>query len=83
MKIDIATLIAKIEDEFDELPKGVLLPDSEFKKVVNWSSINAVVVTTMIEFEFGVLILPNEMFEIKTVTDLFELIKSKQQSGTT
>jgi acyl carrier protein len=76
--IDINDLISKIETEFDDLTKGILLPESEFKKVINWSSINAVVITAMIEFEYGVLILPDEMFTTNTITELFELINRKR-----
>lgn len=70
-------LIEKIEQEFDDLPKGALKPDSIFKNVLNWNSINAVVVTTMIEFEFGVLISPEEMKSAQTIADLTVVINNK------
>ncbi|MFN8287500.1 MAG: acyl carrier protein [Chitinophagales bacterium] len=70
-------LIEKIELEFDDLPKNSLRTDSKFRDKLNWNSINAVVVTTMIEFEFGVFISPEEMKTAETIADLTALINHK------
>ncbi len=74
MKIE--DLIAKTEYEY-EMPQGTLHEDSAFKSVINWSSINAVVMTTMIEFEFGIILSTEELNKASTMLDLFKLIKMK------
>ena len=73
----ITEFIKKIEQEYDDIPAGMLRPDSKFKETINWSSINAVVFSTMIEYEYHVMITSEEFNTVSTVTELFELIGKK------
>ena len=75
----VAEFIKKIEQEYDDIPVGILKPDSKFKETINWSSINAVVFSTMIEFEYHVMITSEEFKTVSTITELFDLIGKKHK----
>ncbi|MES2619864.1 MAG: hypothetical protein V4615_03355 [Bacteroidota bacterium] len=76
--MEVAAFIKKVEQEYDEMPVGLLKPDSKFKEIINWSSINSVVFATMIEFEYHVMVTSEELNSVNTITELFELIVKKQ-----
>lgn len=71
----------KIQLEFDHIPQGSLTVDSDFKEAIRWSSMNSVILITMVELEFGVLLTPQELKEARTITELCELIQSKKAHG--
>lgn len=75
----ITEFIKKIEQEYDDIPVGILKPDSKFKETINWSSINAVVFSTMIEFEYQVMVTSEEFKTVSTITELFDLIGKKRK----
>ncbi len=76
--MDVYEFIKKIEAEYEDVPVGLLTPASNFKEIINWSSINVVVFSTLIEYEYHVLLNPDDFKTINTVSELFELIRSKQ-----
>ncbi len=49
MSITIEDFIKKIEDEFDELEPGKLKPESVFREMFDWNSINALVLIAMVK----------------------------------
>ena len=75
--INIADLIEKIESEYDEIEPGALTADARFKDIIHWNSMNSLVMTVMIEYEYKVLINEKEMKEIQTINDLATLIMAK------
>jgi acyl carrier protein len=77
MKLDTPTLIEKIEEEFSDLPKGLLTEGSVLKETINWSSINSIVLATMIEFEYNAVLTGDELNKLSTIHDLMLLIQSK------
>ena len=77
--MDIQYLIDKIENEYEELEPGSLAPDSKFKEVIYWNSMNSLVMIVMIEFEYKILLKGNELKDIDTIRDLAELITEKQK----
>ena len=76
--METGSLIEKIEQEFEDMPKGALKADSAFKEVLNWNSINSVVLSAMIEFEYNVLLTPDDFKSVVTVTELRELVERKR-----
>ena len=78
--MDIQSFIKKIEDEFDDVPPGALQPESSFKEVLNWNSINSVVMTAMIEFEYHVLLSSDDFKKVVTVQDLADFIQAKKRT---
>lgn len=75
--MDIQHFIRKIEQEFDDMQTGVLTPDSAFKKILNWNSINSVVLSAMIEFEYGVLLTDDDFKQVTSVSELARYVENK------
>lgn len=70
-------LITLIETEFDDVPRGMMTESVLFKDVIGWSSINSVVLVTVVEFEFGILLTTKELNAINTVGELAGILESK------
>lgn len=77
MSITIEDFIKKIEDEFDELEPGKLKPDSVFREMFDWNSINALVLIAMVKTEYDVTLNADDLVKSKTVKDVFDIIQSR------
>jgi len=75
--IRVEDFITKIEAEFDELEPGKLKPESNFRDMFDWNSINALVLIAMIKTEYDVTINADDLVKSKTVNDVFTLVKSR------
>lgn len=74
---DIQDFINRIEEQFEDLPKGVLKPESEFRQVMSWNSINALIIIALIQTEYNVVIDAEDLRKAKTVKDLYQIVKSR------
>jgi acyl carrier protein len=77
MSITIEDFIKKIEDEFDELEPGKLKPESVFREMFDWNSINALVLIAMVKTEYDVTLNADDLVKSKTVKDVFDIIQSR------
>lgn len=75
MKID--DFITRIEEEFDDLTPGTLKPESIFREVFEWNSINALILIAMVKTEYDVAINAEDIANSKTVEDIFKIIESR------
>jgi acyl carrier protein len=75
--MNIDTFIRQIEDEFDDLTPGVLKPDSKFREVFEWNSINALILIAMVKTEYDVTITADDLIQSKTVNDIFSRVKTR------
>jgi acyl carrier protein len=75
--MNIDTFIKQIEDEFDDLKPGVLKPDSIFREVFEWNSINALILIAMVKTEYDVTISADDLIQSKTVNDIFSRVASR------
>ncbi len=73
----IEDFIQKIEDEFDDLTPGTLTPESEFRKVIDWNSICALLMISLIDTEYDITITADELRNAQTIHDLFQVIEAK------
>jgi acyl carrier protein len=73
----IKDFIARIEEEFDELEPGALKPDSNFREVFEWNSINALILIALVKTEYDVTINAVDITNSKTVNDLFKIVKER------
>lgn len=72
MKVE--EFIAKVEEEFDDLEPGKLKPESHFREVFEWNSINALILIALVKTEYDVAINAEDIQASKTVNDLWEII---------
>ncbi|MBN2680963.1 MAG: acyl carrier protein [Bacteroidales bacterium] len=72
--------ILKIEDEFEDLEKGKLKPESNFREFFDWNSINALIFIALVDSEYDVTITPDDIRNSETIMDLFNTIIAKKSS---
>ncbi|MCQ2346453.1 MAG: acyl carrier protein [Paludibacteraceae bacterium] len=75
--MDIQQFIANVAEQFDEL-NVELTPETRFREVEGWVSLTALLVITMIDDEYGIVLPPEEMRQTNTIQELFDLVKSKK-----
>lgn len=73
------TFIEKIETEFDELLPGTLQPETSFKDLDEWSSMHALIIIALVDTEYDVVLTGDDMAQLTTVDDLFEVVKSRRK----
>lgn len=78
--MNVNDFISNVEKEFDDIPLGTIKPQSKFKEVLDWNSINSVVFTTMIEFEYQVILTPDDFKRVDSVEELVQLIALKAKN---
>lgn len=75
--MDIQSFIANVAEQFDELHIE-LTPTTRFREVDGWTSLVALLVITMVDDEYGIVLPPDEMRKTNTIQELFDLVVSKQ-----
>ena len=75
--MSIDTFIRQIEDEFDDLKPGVLKPESRFREVFEWNSINALILIAMVKTEYNVTLTADDLINSKTVQDIYTLKETR------
>ncbi len=75
--MNIEEFIKQIEGEFDDLKPGVLKPDSKFREVFEWNSINALILIAMVKTEYDVTLTADDLVKSKTVKDIYSVVESR------
>ncbi len=75
--MNIEEFIKHIEAEFDDLKPGVLKPESMFREVFEWNSINALILIAMVKTEYEVTLTADDLIKSKTVNDIYKLVESR------
>jgi len=75
MKIE--DFITHIEEEFDDIEPGTLKPESIFREVFEWNSINALILIAMVKTEYDVAINAEDIAKSKTVQDIYSIIEAR------
>lgn len=75
--MNIEDFITHIEEEFDDVTPGTLKPESIFREVFEWNSINALILIAMVKTEYDVAINAEDIASSKTVEDIYSIVKSR------
>ncbi|MGE5382507.1 MAG: acyl carrier protein [Omnitrophica WOR_2 bacterium] len=75
--MNIQDFIVKIEEEFDDIQPGSLKPESIFREVFEWNSINALILIAMVKTEYDVTVNAEDIANSKTVEDIYHIIESR------
>lgn len=70
-------LIELIVEEFNDLDPVSVRPESTYREVIEWNSINSVVLSVVIEAEFGVLLAKEDYLASETLIELWGYIERK------
>ena len=74
--MDIQKFIENFAEQFDDL-NTELKPETRFREVEGWTSLVALLVITMVDEEYGIVLPPEEMRKTQTIQELFDLVSSK------
>ena len=75
--MNIEEFIVNIENEFDDLKPGLLKPESKYRELFDWNSINALILIAMIKTEYDVAITAEDLVKTKTVQDIYKIVESR------
>ena len=79
--MDINDFISKIESEFEDIIPGSVKPETKFREHFEWTSVNALVLFSMINVEYGITLTAEDLQKSVTVKDLFDIITEKTTNG--
>ncbi len=80
MTIDINEFIKKLESEFEEVEPGTLSPATSFHELRNWDSMHALMLIAFITIEYDVNISADDLAEISTIQDIFNIVVKRIES---
>jgi acyl carrier protein len=73
----IEDFILKIEAEFEDLVPHKLKPESNYREIFDWNSVNALTMIAMVDCEYDVMLVAEDFKKSKTVQDLFNIVVAK------
>lgn len=79
--MDIQQFITHMEDVIDDLEPGLLTPDTHFRDLEVWSSINALLTLAMIFSEYQVQINASDLHNSQTIDELFQVVSQRVQAA--
>lgn len=75
--MDIQAFIDNVADQFDMLSVE-LTPETRFRDLDEWTSLTALLIITMIDDEYDIVLSPEEMRKTHTLKELYDIVASKQ-----
>lgn len=75
--MEIQEFIEKFAENFEEVTVEDFAPETNFKELDEWSSFLALSVMAMIGDEYDVTISAQEMRDVETVQEIFDVVNSK------
>lgn len=78
MIMELKDFIENFAAQFDETDANEFKPETEFKKLDEWSSLTALSIIAMVDEEYDVRIKGDDIRSASTIEDLFNLVKSKK-----
>lgn len=78
--MQITEFITRLETEFDDVPKGTLTPQTGIRDIPEWSSMHALIITALIDTEYGVTLNGEDLRSASTLQDLFNIVSLRLKS---
>lgn len=75
---DIDLLIAKLRTELDEIDLSQITPSTVILDIEGWNSLYSLVVMALLSTEYGVDLPAERMRVIRTIQDLYDVIRERQ-----
>ncbi len=79
--MSVDKFIEQVEEEFEELEKGTLTPDSNFREYFEWNSVNALIIIALVDSEYDVTIKAEDIQKSETVQDLYNKVLELKEAG--
>lgn len=74
--MDITTFIENFSNQFEDTDASVFTPDTKFRELDEWSSLQALSIMAMIDEEYDIQIKADLMKKTTTIGELFALVES-------
>ena len=74
--MELNDFVAKFANLFEETDPSTITPETVYSQIEEWDSVMVLLLVSMIDEEYGVIVDVAEMSETETVNDLFEYVKS-------
>ncbi len=75
--MEINSFIVDFAAQFDDTEISEFTPDTNYRDLEEWSSLNALAILNMITKKYQVVMKPEEMRQTETIQELFDLVLSK------
>jgi len=75
--MDANEFVKNFAAQFDDTDASEFTPETRFRELDEWSSLNALAILNMIGKKYSVVLKPEEMKPTNTVQELFDLVQSK------
>ncbi|HKK10324.1 MAG TPA: acyl carrier protein [Bacteroidales bacterium] len=79
--MSIEKFIDLVEEEFEELEKGTLKPDSNFREYFEWNSVNALIIIALVDSEYDVSINAEDIQNSESVQDLYNKVMQLKEAS--
>ena len=79
--MDLNIFVKKFAELFDETDESEFKADTEFRKLVDWSSMVGLAVIAMIDEEYGITVNIDSFIKSKTIEELFNVVKESNFNG--
>ena len=76
--MEIGELVKRLEAEFEDAPEGTIKPGTNMRDIEGWGSMYSLIIIALADTEYGVIIKGEELKNIQTIQDLFDLIQRKK-----
>jgi acyl carrier protein len=73
--MDLQEFVGKFAEQFDETDASEFKADTEFRKLVDWSSMTALSIIAMVDDEYGITIKGDDIRNSETIEELFNIVK--------
>jgi acyl carrier protein len=75
--MEINEFIKKLEGEFEDIAPGTLTPSTKITDIQGWGSMHALIVIALMDTEYGVTLKGEDLKQVQSVQELFNLVKSR------
>lgn len=76
--MSVDEFVALFSEQFVDPSEAAFCPETKFHELNGWTSMTALLVITIIEENFGVLISSDEFRDVQTIQELYDLIQKKK-----
>jgi len=76
--MNINEFVSLFAEQFVDPSETTFVPETKFHDLPGWTSMTALLVITVIEENFGVLLSSDEFRKVQTIQELYDLIMVKR-----
>ena len=74
--MELNDFVTKFANLFEETDSASITPATVYSQLEEWDSVMVLLLVSMVDEEYGVIVDVEEMSKTETVKDLFEYVKS-------